>query len=85
MNASNLVTQPWEGPSCVARRSLDTLEDRSSIPGADNINLLVTRSAWPTLVSLHWFILTMAAHTLSRINLAASVAVLLTKNRCNFL
>jgi len=35
----------------VARRSLATLEDRSSIPGAGNNNAIVTKSDWPTLVS----------------------------------
>jgi len=34
-----------------SRRSLATLEDRGSIPGAGNNNVLVTRSVWPTLVS----------------------------------
>jgi len=35
----------------VARRSLATLEDRGSIPGAGKNNVLVTKSDWPTLVS----------------------------------
>jgi len=45
------VTQPGCGPGCVTRRSLAMLEDRSSIPGAGNNNVLVTRLDWPTLVS----------------------------------
>jgi len=32
------------GPGCVTKRSLATLEDQSSIPGAGNNNVLVTRS-----------------------------------------
>jgi len=39
-------------PGCVARRSLATLEDRNSIPGAGNNNVFVTKSDWLTLVSL---------------------------------
>jgi len=35
----------------VARRSLATLEGRSSIPGAGNNNVLVTKSDLPTVVS----------------------------------
>jgi len=38
------------GPGCVARRSLVTLEDQSSIPCAGNNIVLVTKSDWPTLV-----------------------------------
>jgi len=33
----------WRGSGCVTRRSLATLEDQSSIPGAGNNNVLVTR------------------------------------------
>jgi len=45
---SELIRQ---GLGCVARRLLATLEDQSSIPGAGNNNVLVTKSDWPTLVS----------------------------------
>jgi len=47
----NLPSYLGEGPDCVERRSLATLEDRSSVPGAGNNNVLVTKSDWPTLVS----------------------------------
>jgi len=40
------------GTGSVARHSLATLENRSSIPGAGNHNVLVTKSDWPTLVIL---------------------------------
>jgi len=40
-----------QGSGCAARRSLAALEDQSSIPGAGDNNVLVTKSNWPTLAS----------------------------------
>jgi len=47
----DVVLHDRPGSGCVARRSLATLENRSSIPGVGNYNVLVTRSVWPTLVN----------------------------------
>jgi len=48
-----------------SRRSLATREDRSSIPGAGNNNVLVTRSVLPTLVSSVWYASLIHASTCS--------------------
>jgi len=47
------------GPGCVTRRLLATLEDRSSIPGAGNNNVLVTRSDWPLYGKFTGLVLTL--------------------------
>jgi len=45
------INQLWAGPWLCDKTLAATLEDRSSIPGAGNNNVLVTISDWPTLVS----------------------------------
>jgi len=47
----HLTTQPGGALVVWSRRTIAKLQDRNSIPGAGNNNVLVIRSVWHTLVS----------------------------------